>query len=45
MPVGPAGGVQSLLRLRKQPGGEGLEREQLMAVRFVPLVPGKAAAL
>jgi protein-L-isoaspartate(D-aspartate) O-methyltransferase len=45
VPVGPAGGVQSLLRLRKKPGAEGLEREQLMAVRFVPLVPGKAAAL
>jgi protein-L-isoaspartate(D-aspartate) O-methyltransferase len=45
VPVGPMGGVQSLLRLRKKPKGEGLEREELMAVRFVPLVPGKAAAM
>jgi protein-L-isoaspartate(D-aspartate) O-methyltransferase len=45
VPVGPSGGVQSLLRLRKRPKGEGLEQSELMAVRFVPLVPGKAAAL
>ncbi|HEY7457514.1 MAG TPA: protein-L-isoaspartate(D-aspartate) O-methyltransferase [Xanthobacteraceae bacterium] len=45
VPVGPMGGVQSLLRIRKKPKGEGLERQELMAVRFVPLVPGKAAAL
>ena len=45
VPVGPTGGVQSLLRIRKKPKGEGLERQELMAVRFVPLVPGKAAAL
>ena len=42
-PIGPVSGVQSLARLRKK--GEGTEREDLMAVRFVPLVPGKAAAL
>jgi protein-L-isoaspartate(D-aspartate) O-methyltransferase len=45
VPVGPTGGVQSLLRIRKKPKGEGLERQDLMSVRFVPLVPGKAAAL
>jgi protein-L-isoaspartate(D-aspartate) O-methyltransferase len=45
VPVGPTGGVQSLLRIRKKPKGQGLEREELMAVRFVPLVPGKAASL
>jgi protein-L-isoaspartate(D-aspartate) O-methyltransferase len=42
-PIGPHSGVQSLVRLRKK-GGE-VQREDLMAVRFVPLVPGKAAAL
>jgi protein-L-isoaspartate(D-aspartate) O-methyltransferase len=42
-PVGPQSGVQTLVRLRKK-GGQA-EREDLMAVRFVPLVPGKAAAL
>jgi protein-L-isoaspartate(D-aspartate) O-methyltransferase len=45
VPVGPTGGVQSLLRIRKKAKGQGLEREELMAVRFVPLVPGKAASL
>ena len=44
-PVGPIAGVQSLARFRKKAGSEGLEREELMPVRFVPLVPGKAAAL
>ena len=44
-PVGPIAGVQSLARFRKKAGLEGLEREELMPVRFVPLVPGKAAAL
>jgi protein-L-isoaspartate(D-aspartate) O-methyltransferase len=44
-PIGPTGGVQSLARFRKLADGEGLEREELMPVRFVPLVPGRAAAL
>jgi protein-L-isoaspartate(D-aspartate) O-methyltransferase len=43
-PVGPTGGVQSLVRLRKVKG-KPAERQELMAVRFVPLIPGKAAAL
>jgi protein-L-isoaspartate(D-aspartate) O-methyltransferase len=41
-PVGPRGGVQSLIRFHKQ--GDRLEQRELMAVRFVPLVTGKAAA-
>jgi protein-L-isoaspartate(D-aspartate) O-methyltransferase len=36
IPVGPAGGVQTLLRLRRH--GARLEREELGPVRFVPLV-------
>jgi protein-L-isoaspartate(D-aspartate) O-methyltransferase len=44
-PIGPTGGVQSLARFRKLADGEGLAREELMSVRFVPLVPGRAAAL
>jgi protein-L-isoaspartate(D-aspartate) O-methyltransferase len=44
-PIGPAGGVQKLTRFQKLPGGEGLVREELMPVRFVPLVPGRASAL
>jgi protein-L-isoaspartate(D-aspartate) O-methyltransferase len=44
-PIGPAGGVQSLVRLRKGAAGAEPEQEELMQVRFVPLVPGKAAVL
>jgi protein-L-isoaspartate(D-aspartate) O-methyltransferase len=44
-PVGPSGSVQSLVRIRKGAAGEEPEREELMQVRFVPLVPGKASAL
>jgi len=44
-PVGPPGGVQSLARFRKPAEGGPLAREELMAVRFVPLVPGKAQVL
>jgi protein-L-isoaspartate(D-aspartate) O-methyltransferase len=43
VPVGPSGGVQTLSRIVKKQGG-GTEREDLMSVRFVPLVAGKAAA-
>ncbi len=42
VPIGPAGGVQTLAKLTKQ-GGE-FKREELMAVRFVPLVAGRAEA-
>jgi protein-L-isoaspartate(D-aspartate) O-methyltransferase len=44
-PVGPAAGVQSLCRFRKGEEGSPPEREELLPVRFVPLVPGKAAVL
>ena len=43
MPVGPEGGVQELRLLDKTP--EGFAERRLMAVRFVPLVPGMARAL
>jgi protein-L-isoaspartate(D-aspartate) O-methyltransferase len=43
-PIGPTGGVQQLTRVHKKPDGS-LERRTLMAVRFVPLIPGQAAAL
>ena len=42
-PIGPAGGVQMLTKIRKKGDGE-LDRDDLMQVRFVPLVPGRAAA-
>lgn len=43
IPLGPQDGVQHLVKLTKQGGN--IAREQLMAVRFVPLVPGKAREL
>lgn len=43
-PIGPASGVQTLTKIRKKSAGE-FEHQELMSVRFVPLVPGKAAAL
>jgi protein-L-isoaspartate(D-aspartate) O-methyltransferase len=43
-PVGPTGGVQHLMRLHKKADGT-IEERSLMAVRFVPLIPGRAAAL
>lgn len=42
-PIGPQNGVQTL-RLFTKSGGR-IEHLDLMSVRFVPLVPGKAAAL
>ncbi len=39
-PVGPQGGAQSLLLLRKQPDGRTVSRD-LLAVRFVPLTRGR----
>jgi protein-L-isoaspartate(D-aspartate) O-methyltransferase len=39
VPVGGPNEVQSLIRIRKSADG-GLDREDLMAVRFVPLLPG-----
>ncbi|WP_368744939.1 protein-L-isoaspartate(D-aspartate) O-methyltransferase [Desertibaculum subflavum] len=39
-PVGHSAGDQSLVRLRRT--GDGIQREELIGVRFVPLVPGLA---
>lgn len=43
LPLGPHGGVQDLVRLTKT--RDGVEREDLIGVRFVPLLPGKAREL
>jgi protein-L-isoaspartate(D-aspartate) O-methyltransferase len=43
LPLGPHGGTQHLVKLTKT--AEGVEREQLIAVRFVPLLPGQAREL
>ncbi len=43
MPVGPADGVQKLMRYVR--GEEGFAAEPLADVRFVPLIPGKAQRL
>ena len=44
LPVGPRHNAQYLIKLTKRPGG-GLSREELIAVRFVPLLPGQAREL
>ena len=44
LPVGPRHDAQYLVKLTKQPGGA-LTRENLIAVRFVPLLPGQAREL
>ncbi|HSM20315.1 MAG TPA: protein-L-isoaspartate(D-aspartate) O-methyltransferase, partial [Hyphomicrobiales bacterium] len=43
MPMGPASDVQHIVKLVRR--GEDLERRELLPVRFVPLVPGKAQQL
>ena len=43
LPLGPHGGPQQLVKLRKGEGGT--KREELIGVRFVPLLPGKALEL
>jgi protein-L-isoaspartate(D-aspartate) O-methyltransferase len=43
IPLGPTGGIQHIVRITRK--GEEFEREQLLAVRFVPLVPGRAQQL
>ncbi len=43
LPVGPHNGPQRIVRLTKSPAG--IEREDLIAVRFVPLLPGQAQEL
>jgi protein-L-isoaspartate(D-aspartate) O-methyltransferase len=43
LPLGPHGGVQRLVKVTKE-GGE-LKQEELLGVRFVPLLPGQAREL
>lgn len=43
VPVGPHNGPQRIVKLTKTPAG--IEREELIAVRFVPLLPGQAQEL
>jgi protein-L-isoaspartate(D-aspartate) O-methyltransferase len=43
LPLGPHGGRQELIRLTRT--GQGLSQETLIAVRFVPLLPGQAREL
>jgi len=43
LPLGPHGGVQRLVKLTKN--GADLQRNELLGVRFVPLVPGQAREL
>jgi protein-L-isoaspartate(D-aspartate) O-methyltransferase len=43
LPLGPHGGTQRLVKLTKT--ADGLEQEDLLAVRFVPLLPGQAREL
>jgi protein-L-isoaspartate(D-aspartate) O-methyltransferase len=42
-PVGPSDGIQKLLRMERTE--EGFDQRELADVRFVPLIPGKAARL
>ena len=44
LPLGPHKGTQSIVKLTKEANGE-LTRETLIAVRFVPLLPGQAREL
>jgi protein-L-isoaspartate(D-aspartate) O-methyltransferase len=44
LPLGPRDGTQYIVKLTKRPNGE-LTRETLIAVRFVPLLPGQAREL
>jgi protein-L-isoaspartate(D-aspartate) O-methyltransferase len=43
LPLGPQGGAQHLVRLTKS--GDGTRQEELIAVRFVPLLAGQAREL
>jgi len=44
LPVGPRHDAQYIVKLTKQPDGS-FKRENLLAVRFVPLLPGQAREL
>jgi len=43
LPLGPHGGPQQLVKLTK--GEQGIKQEDLIGVRFVPLLPGQAREL
>ena len=43
LPLGPRDGTQHIVKLTKTAGG--LARQNLIAVRFVPLLPGQAREL
>ena len=43
LPLGPQGGAQHIIKLTKS--STGVTRENLIAVRFVPLLPGQAQEL
>ena len=43
LPLGPQGGTQHIVKLTKT--STGLSREDLIPVRFVPLLPGQAREL
>jgi protein-L-isoaspartate(D-aspartate) O-methyltransferase len=47
LPVGPHNGPQRIIKLTKSttPGGVTVAREELVTVRFVPLLPGQAQEL
>ena len=44
LPLGPRNGTQYIVKVTKTADGE-LVREDLIAVRFVPLLPGQAREL
>jgi protein-L-isoaspartate(D-aspartate) O-methyltransferase len=43
LPLGPQDGIQSITKLTKT--DEGIQRDELITVRFVPLLPGQAREL
>ena len=43
LPLGPHAGAQQLVKLTK--GEQGIKQEDLIGVRFVPLLPGQAREL
>jgi protein-L-isoaspartate(D-aspartate) O-methyltransferase len=44
LPLGPHDGAQHIVKITKSPRGK-VDREKLIAVRFVPLLPGQAQEL
>ena len=44
LPLGPRGGPQYIVKLTKAPGGA-ITQDELIGVRFVPLLPGQAREL